>query len=61
MAKFEIYIAPSKYHPSQQQRRTYILQHGDHKNASCLECLLSFDAESVVFQAAIQKLKDQDI
>jgi len=25
------------------------------------ECLLSFDAESVVFQVAIQKLKDQDI
>ena len=25
------------------------------------ECLLSFSAESVVFQIAIQKLKDQDI
>jgi hypothetical protein len=25
------------------------------------ECLLSFGAESVVFQVAIQKLKDQDI
>jgi hypothetical protein len=25
------------------------------------ECLLSFGAESFVFQAAIQKLKDQDI
>ena len=25
------------------------------------ECLLSFGAESVVFQFAIQKLKDQDI
>jgi len=25
------------------------------------ECLLSFGAESVVFQIAIQKLKDQDI
>jgi len=26
-----------------------------------LKCLLSFGAESVVFQVAIQKLKDQDI
>jgi len=26
-----------------------------------MECLLSFGAESVVFQVAIQKLKDQDI
>jgi hypothetical protein len=26
-----------------------------------LECMLSFGAESVVFQVAIQKLKDQDI
>jgi len=25
------------------------------------ECLLSFGAESVVFQVSIQKLKDQDI
>jgi len=25
------------------------------------ECLLSFGAESFVFQVAIQKLKDQDI
>jgi hypothetical protein len=25
------------------------------------ECLLPFGAESVVFQVAIQKLKDQDI
>jgi hypothetical protein len=25
------------------------------------ECLLSFGAKSVVFQVAIQKLKDQDI
>jgi hypothetical protein len=25
------------------------------------ECLLSFGAESVVFQVAFQKLKDQDI
>jgi hypothetical protein len=35
-----------------------------YKHSMCLsvrECLLSFGAESVVFQVAIQKLKDQDI
>jgi hypothetical protein len=31
------------------------------ENFEVRECLLSFGAESVVFQVAIQKLKDQDI
>jgi hypothetical protein len=31
------------------------------KQIGVRECLLSFGAESVVFQVAIQKLKDQNI
>jgi len=34
---------------------------GEFKGTVLRECLLSFGAESVVFQIAIQKLKDQDI
>jgi hypothetical protein len=32
-----------------------------YKGTEVRECLLSFGAESVVFQLAFQKLKDQDI
>jgi len=38
-----------------------ILMHVFEEQIEVRECLLSFGAESVVFQIAIQKLKDQDI
>ena len=43
------------------QQRKFVSVGGKAEPIEARECLLSFGAESVVFQVAIQKLKDQDI
>jgi hypothetical protein len=52
-------VCGMSYHTTQKQFTDFLRCREE--QIEVRECLLSFGAESVVFQVAIQKLKDQDI